>query len=158
MQAKITPTKNKKDLKKYLKPRTDKIEETENGLKAELEEPGKLSCIPGIEKYTVEGEEYPGIGGTPINGTKALVKIENRKDAARAFLTTLDGYTVYILNSNRFWDVQKLKEYNSEIVEIKDRETAEIFNFDKKVNFGEEHDFEVSEKELLKIYMEFLTQ
>jgi len=155
MKAEIKNNGNKKELKKYLEPRVQKIKETSKGLEVEIEKPEKLGKIPGIEEYKVKGETFDGIGGTPIQD-KALAKIENRKDAARAFLTTLNGYTLYIVGSERFWDVQTLKQYNSEIIELKDQETAEVFDFDRKVNYGEE-DFDVSETELLKIYMEFLT-
>jgi len=157
MEATVKPTEKKQELKEYLRPRTETVEEAENGeLKVEIEDPGKLSDIPGIKEYKVEDEKFDGIGGTPIHD-KAFAKIENRKDAARAFLATLDGYTLYIVGSERFWDIQALKQYNSEIIELKDEETAEAFDFDRKVNYGEE-DFDVSETELLKIYMEFLTQ
>ena len=156
MEATVKPTENKQDLINYLRPRTESIEEEGGKLKVEIQDPGKLSDIPGIEEYSVEDEVFDGIGGTPIHG-KALAKIENRKDAARAFLATLDGYTLYIVGSERGWDVRELKKYNSEIVELKDEETADAFEFDRKVNYGEE-DFPVSEEELLKIYQEFLTQ
>ncbi|QGA80625.1 hypothetical protein [Candidatus Nanohalobium constans] len=155
MKAKVKPVEKKQALKEYLKPRTENIKETEDGkLEVEIQEPEKLSKISGVDSYTVDGEEYDGIGGTPIHG-KAFAKIESRKDAARAFLATLDGYTLYIVGSNREWDVRSLKQYNSEIIELKSPEVAEKFDFDRKVNYGDE-DFPVSEEELLKIYMEFL--
>jgi hypothetical protein len=158
MEATVKPVRKVEKLEEYLKPRTKNVEKVEQKkLKVELEEPSKLSKIPGIEKYKVEGETFDGIGGTPIH-QKALAKIENRKDAARAFLATLDGYTLYIQGSERSWDVQALKKYNSEIMELKDEKTAELFNFDKKINCGEEQEkFDVSETQLLKIYMKFLT-
>lgn len=156
MKATVKPAKNIENLRQYLKPRTENIKQLEeNQLQVELDEPGKLSDIPGIENYKVKEETFEGIGGTPIN-QKALAKIDNRKDAARAFLATLNGYTLYIVGSERFWDVQALKKYNSEIIELKDEKTAEVFNFDRKVNYGQEQ-FDVSETQLLKIYMKFLT-
>jgi len=157
MEAKVKTTEKVDDLKEYLEPRAEQITETQNGnLNVEIDDPEKLSRIPGIKEYVVDGETFPGIGGTPIHD-KAFAKIENRKDAARAFLATLDGYTLYIVGSNRFWDVQCLKQYNSEIIELKDEETASAFDFERKVNYGEE-DFPVNETELLKIYMKFLTK
>ena len=155
MKAEIKNNGNQKELKKYLKPRVQKIEERNGLLKVETKKPEKLGKIPGITEYKVKGEKFDGIGGEPIQD-KALAKIENRKDAARAFLATLNGYTLHIVSCERYWDVQALKKYNSEIIEIKNEETAEVFDFERKVNYGEE-DFDVSETELLKIYMEFLT-
>lgn len=154
MEATVKPTGMKKELKEYLKPRVEKIEETEDGFRVELEDAEKLGRIPGIKEYSVDGESFDGVGGKPIHD-KAFAKIESRKDAARAFLATLDGYTLYIVASNRDWDVRSLKRYNSEIIELKSEEVAENFDFDRKVNYGEE-DFPVDEVELLKIYQEFL--
>lgn len=154
MEAKVKPVEKKQELKEYLKPRTENITEKEEVLEVEIEDPGKLSDIPGIESYRVDGKEFEGIGGTPIH-RNAFARIESRKDAARAFLATLDGYTLYIVGSDRDWDVRSLKQYNSEIVELKDEEATQLFDFDRKVNYGEE-EFPVSEGELLKIYQEFL--
>jgi len=151
MKAKVKPAEKPDQLLEYLKPRVEEAEKKENGvIQVEVEEAEKLSRVPGIERYEVEGEEREGLGGRPIH-RKAFIKIEDREDAVKAFLATVEGYTLYV-STEREWDLRVLRKYNSEIVQA-EREVAEKLDVDEL-----DEDFDVSREELLGIYQEFLTE
>lgn len=151
MKAEIKPTEKPEKLLEYLKPRFSKAEKEEQKIIVELEEPEKLGRIPGIDSYKTENKKTEGLGGKPIH-REAFYKIETREDAARAFLATVEGITLYI-DTEREWDIQLLKKYNSEIVEMEE-EVAEELGIEEL-----NKDFEdVSRAELLAIYDEFLTE
>lgn len=150
MKVEVKPTKEVEKLIKYLRPRVESLERDGDLIQVEVEEPEKLSRIPGVESIAVEGEKHEGLGGRPIQ-QEAFFRIESRKDAAKAFLATVNGYTLYV-STEREWDLRKLREYNSEIVKA-GKEVADelgIENLDKE--------FDVSGDELLSIYNEFLTE
>jgi hypothetical protein len=150
MKAEIKPTEEKKELAEYLRPRVESLKVEEESLVAEIDKPEKLSSIPGIESFTVEGEEKEGLGGKPIH-REAFYEINSREDAARAFLATVEGYTLYV-STEREWDLRKLREYNSEIVRAGEDVAEELGIEDL------DEDFDVSREELLGIYDEFLTE
>lgn len=151
MKAQVKPTEKPSKLVEYLKPRFSKVEKESENITVEAEEPGKLGNIPGIQSYKVEGEKKDGLGGKPIH-REAFYKIEDREDAARAFLATVEGTTLYI-DTEREWDLRVLKKYNSEIIQI-EKEAAEELEIEEL-----DMDFEdLSREELLAIYDKFLTE
>jgi hypothetical protein len=151
MKAKVKPTEKSEKLLEYLEPRTESAEKKEDeSIEVELEEVEKLSQVPGIESYEVDGEKNEGLGGKPIH-KKAFVEIEDMEDAAKAFLATVEGYTLYV-STEREWDLRLLREYNSEIVRA-EREVAEKLDVDEL-----DEEFDVSREELIGIYQEFLTE
>jgi hypothetical protein len=149
MRTEVKPSEKTEKLSEYLKPRVEEVEKEEDKLIVELENPEKLSRIPGVESFTADGEEREGLGGKPIH-REAFFEIDSREDAAKGFLATVDGYTLYV-STERDWDLRKLKEYNSEIIET-DREVAEELGVEEL-----DGEFKVSRDELLAIYDEFLT-
>jgi len=152
MKAVVKPAEKPAKLLEYLKPRVENAEKQENGeIEVEVEEADKLSSIPGVENYSVNGEKYEGLGGIPIH-QEAFFTVEDREDAAKAFLATVEGYTLYI-STEREWDIRLLKKYNSEIVEV-DKSVAEELDVEE---LDEDFD-DVSREELLAIYGEFLTE
>lgn len=156
MKAKIQATEKPGKLLEYLKPRVEDAEKDENGdIEVEVENTGKLSRVPGIENYRVDGENREGLGGIPIH-REAFFTIEDREDAAKAFLATVEGYTLYI-STEREWDVRVLKKYNSEIVEV-EKEVAEELEIEELEIEELDENFDVSTEELLAIYDEFLTE
>ena len=152
MKAIVKPTEKPDKLLEYLKPRTEDAEKKENGkIEVEVTEVEKLSRVPGIEHYEVEETEHEGLGGIPIH-REAFFTIEDREDAAKAFLATVEGYTLYI-STEREWDIRLLKKYNSEIVEVEEKVAEEL-----GVEEFDEDFQDVSRDELLAVYDEFLTE
>lgn len=151
MKAEVKPTEEPEKLVEYLKPRFSKVEREEEKIIVEAEEPEKLGRIPGVDSYRTEDKKKDGLGGKPIQ-REAFYKIETREDAARAFLATVEGITLYI-DTEREWDIRLLKKYNSEIVQMEE-EVADELGIEVLSK-----DFEdVSRNELLAIYDEFLTE
>ena len=151
MKAKVKPAEKPGELLEYLKPRTESVEKKgEDEIVVEVENVDKLSRIPGVENYEVDGEKKDGLGGKPIH-RKAFFKIEDREDAAKAFLATVEGYTLYV-STEREWDLRVLREYNSEIVQA-EKKVAEKLDVEE---LNEE--FDLSKDQLLGIYKEFLTE
>jgi hypothetical protein len=151
VKAAVKPTEKPGELLEYLEPRVEEVERKENDeIEVEIEKPEKLSRIPGIESYRVDGEKKEGLGGKPIH-REAFFSIEDREDAARAFLATVDGCTLYV-STEREWDLRVLRKYNSEIVQA-EKEVADELNVDEL-----DEDFDLSREQLLGIYQEFLTE
>ncbi|MFB6159300.1 MAG: hypothetical protein ABEJ95_06630 [Candidatus Nanohalobium sp.] len=150
MKAEVKPTEKKKRLVEYLKPRHSEVTRKNDKIIVKTEEPEKLARTPGIEEYTVEEETKDGLGGKPIH-REAFTQVETRIDAAKAFLATVNGYTLYI-STNREWDLRQLKKYNSEIKQA-DRKLVE------KLDINElEQETELPQEKLDAIYREFLTE
>lgn len=151
MKVTVKPTEKSEKLLEYLRPRTESAEKNGEGeIEVEIEETEKLSRIPGVKYYEIEGEEKEGIGGKPIH-RKAFFEVEDREDAAKAFLATIEGYTLYV-STEREWDIRVLRKYNSEIVQA-EQEVAEELDVKEL-----DEEFDVSQKQLLGIYREFLTE
>jgi hypothetical protein len=152
MIIKIKPTEKPGKLIEYLKPRVKQVQEREKDwIKIKTSEKEKIGRIPGIEKYRTDEEIFEGLRGKPIH-REAFYQIKNREDAAKAFLATVEGYTLYI-ETEREWDLRRLKKYNSEIVQTERKVAEELGMKELEENFEE-----VSRKELLAIYDEFLTE
>lgn len=151
MKAEVKPTEEPEKLVEYLRPRFSEVEKKEEKIIVEVEDPDKLGRIPGVDSYKTEEGKKDGLGGRPIH-KEAFYKIETREDAARAFLATVEGTTLYI-DTEREWDIQLLKKYNSEIVQMEEEVSNELGIEELNEDFED-----VSREELLAIYDEFLTE
>jgi len=160
MKAKVKPTEDIEQLKANLEPRVESIEVVSDYLEVELVDTAVLERTPGIESFEIDGSEESGIGGTPID-EQAYIKIESREDAVKAFLATMKGYDLRVLNTGRDWDLRKLKQYNPDIKHLKIDEPADFLNIDKSVSDIEGTEtIEVEtpgEASTVDIYRRFLT-
>jgi hypothetical protein len=150
MKVLIKPTEKPEKLIKHLKPRVEAIERhSSQKIEVETDEETKMDFVPGIEEYTVDGETRQGLGGKPIH-REAFMHVEDKKDAAKAFLETREGYKLYI-STEREWDLRLLRRYNPGIIKA-DREVAEELDIEKH-----QEEKELSNEELRQIYRRYLT-
>lgn len=159
MEIKVKPTEKIQLLKEELENRKGNAEIQGENVVVEAETTEFLEKIPGVEEYTAEGETTEGLKGRPLQ-EQAYIRIEDREDAVKALLATMDGYDLVVLNSDREWDLRKLREYNPGIKQLKTDEPKEVLGIEKAVGGIEgleEVDIEVSEEEVELVYREMLT-
>jgi hypothetical protein len=160
MKAKITPTENIEQLKENLEKRVETVEIQGEKVVAELEEPEKLERVPGIESFEVGEERFKGLKGRPVD-SQAYTRLENREDAVRALLATVQGYSLTVLETDREWDLRQLRKYNPDIKKLKSSEPKEELGINKSISDIEGTDkIEVEmpdEEETEIIYREMLT-
>lgn len=134
MKIKVKPTEKIQALKEDIENREEskETEIREGKIVIEAENPDFLEKVPGIEEYTVDGKTTEGLKGRPLQ-EQAYIKIEDRRDAVKAFLATMDGYNLAVLNSGRDWDIRKLKEYNSGIKHLKVDEPRDYLGIEKSI-------------------------
>ena len=158
MEIKVKPTEKIQLLKQQLEKRKGNAEIQGEQIIVEAENTEFLEKIPGIEEYTAEGETTEGLKGRPLQ-EQAYIRIEDKKDAVKAFLATMDGYRLVVLNSEREWDLRKLREYNPGIKQLKTDEPKEVLGIEKAVGDVEgleEVEIEVSDEEVELVYREML--
>lgn len=158
MEIKVKPTEKKKLMKKQLEKRKGNAEIQGEQIIVEAENTEFLEKIPGIEEYTAQGQTEEGLKGRPLQD-EAYIRIEDREDAVKAFLATMDGYRLVVLNSEREWDLRKLREYNPGIKQLSSDEPKEVLGIEKAVGDIEgleQVDIEVSEDEVELVYREML--
>ncbi|MFB6192980.1 MAG: hypothetical protein ABEK00_01915 [Candidatus Nanohaloarchaea archaeon] len=136
MKIEIKPTEKPEKLKENLEKRAESVERDGDKVIAKVENPELIEKVPGIDKYWINGEEHEGLKGRPIQ-EQAYAKIKSRKDLAKAFLATMDGYDLRILETFDEWDLKLLKRFNPDIKEIKSDEPAEALEIEKAL-FPEE--------------------
>lgn len=160
MKVEIKPTEDIHRLKENLEKRVQEAEIEDGKLIVETEEIETVEKTPGVEEYTVEGETHPGLKGRPVQ-EEAYAKIESREDAVRALLATVQGYNLIVLDTDREWDLRKLKNYNPDIKELKSDEPVEELSIERSVSDiegTEKVDIEMpDEEESELIYREMLT-
>ena len=159
MRVEVKPTENLERLKENLERHTESIEQLDNGnLMIELEDPELLSRTPGVDTYTVDGEQKHGLKGRPVE-EEAYIKIEDEEDAVKAFLATVEGYDLRILNSGRDWDIRQLKKYNPDIKHLKFDQPKEVLGIEKAVNIEGKQQIEINldEEDVELVYREMLT-
>lgn len=160
MKAEINPTEKIDRLEENLEKRVEKVEKKGEKLEVEVEEEKKLERIPGIESFKVNGEERKGLQGKPVDEL-AYARIQSREDVVRAFLATVKGYNLVILNTGREWDLRQLKKYNPDIKHLKTDKPVEDLEIEKSLEKqGELEKVEVEmpgDEEVEKIYREMLT-
>lgn len=161
MKAEITPTENIEQLRENLEKRVEKAEINGDRIEIETEDHEVLDRVPGIESYIVgAGEKRKGLKGKPVDEL-AYARLESREDAVRAFLATVQGWNLVILETDRKWDLKQLRKYNPDIKKLKAEEPVEELGIEKSISDiegTEKIEIEMpdrEEKEL--IYREMLT-
>jgi hypothetical protein len=157
MRVEITATERVERLAENLEKRVDDVV-SRDPLVVEVEDPELLSRVPGIESYTTEGETGEGLGGKPVK-EQAYVRIESRRDAAKAFLATVMGYDLRVLDTARDWDYRNLKRYNPDIKHLKFDEPKEELAIDKALFEApelEKVEIELEEEDVDDVYREML--
>lgn len=158
MEIHVKPTEKIELLKEEIERRKGNAEIEDGEVIVEAEETDFLERIPGVEEYTAEGKTTEGLKGRPIQ-EQAYIRIEDRKDAVKALLATMDGYDLVVLNSEREWDLRKLKEYNPDIKHLKEDEPVDFLEVEKavgEVEGLEKVGIEVSDEEVELVYREML--
>lgn len=159
MEIKVKPTEKIQLLKEQIDNRKGNAEIEDGKVIVEAESTDFLEKIPGVEEYTAEGETTEGLKGRPIQ-EKAYIRIEDREDAVKAFLATMDGYDLVVLNSERGWDVRTLKRYNPDIKELKSDEPVDLLDIEKGIGSFEEVEeveIDVSQEDVDFVYREMLS-
>jgi hypothetical protein len=160
MNIQITPTEKPEQVKDNLEKRSEEIEVTETGkVIVEIEKEETVAKTPGIDTYKVEEEEKEGLKGRPVQ-EKAYAKLENKEDAVKALLATINGYNLIILNSGSDWDLRQLRKYNPDIIELKNDEPKEELGVEKALFEDEELEkveVPMEEVNVPQVYQEMLT-
>lgn len=160
MKIDITPTQQPEKLRENLEKSVENVEiEEENTVKVETDKEELIAKTPGIEKYTVKGEEKEGLKGRPVQ-EKAYAKLETRKDAVKALLATINGYNLVILDPERDWDLRQLRKYNPRIIELKHSTPKEELGIEKALFQNQELEkieVPLEQVDIPKVYREMLT-
>lgn len=160
MELEVVPTEKIEVLKDNLEKRVEKVEIREDSLMIETEEPEKLSMVPGVEKVKHGENEDKGIGGSPVD-TPAYAKIEDREDAVRCLIATVEGYDIRVLQTERNWDLRQLRKYNPDIKHLKAEKPIGTLGIEYSLSDMEDTekvDIEMPEKARIEeIYREKLT-
>jgi len=158
MKIEIKPTEKIQLMKEQLEKRKGNAQIQGEKVVIEAENTEFLEKTPGIEEYTVEGETKEGLKGRPLQ-EQAYIRIEDREDAVKALLATMDGYDLVVLNSDRKWDLRKLREYNPGIKQLKTDEPKEFLDIEQAIGDIKglkQVEIEVSDEELDLVYREML--
>lgn len=67
MKAEIKPTEKIEKLEENLKPRVKSIEKKSGKLHIQASELDFLERVPGIKEYSINGEQWKGMGGSPVD-------------------------------------------------------------------------------------------
>ena len=160
MRAIIKATEKPEKLIKNLESRFEKIEKKDGKIEVETDKPEKLEKIPGIKFFKLKGEKKKGLGGKPVD-EYAYIKLESWQDTVKAFLATVQGYSLVVLKSERIWDLKQLKKYNPDIKHLKNEKPQEELGVKKsleKFENTEKIKLETpNEEKMEKIYREMLT-
>ncbi|MFB6209083.1 MAG: hypothetical protein ABEJ56_02995 [Candidatus Nanohaloarchaea archaeon] len=160
MEAEVDPGGRIEILLENLEKRVEKVEIEEGRLKVEAEDVSVLERTPGVESFTVEEEKRSGIGGKPVE-EMAFTRIESREDAVRAFLATVEGYNLVVLETERIWDLRQLRRYNPDIKHLKSSDPVEELGIERcvgEVEGKKKIGIEMPDKSKVeKIYREKLT-
>lgn len=161
MKAKITPTENIHQLKENLEKRVNEVEIKEEIIEVEVDEKEVLERVPGIKSFEVVGSEtHKGLKGKPVDEL-AYTRLESREDAVRAFLATVQGWNLTVLETDREWDLRQLRKYNPDIKKLKSEEPIEELGIQKsitEIEGKEKVEIEMPEKDKQElIYREMLT-
>lgn len=159
MKIEIIPTKEIDRLAENLEKRVKELDTVDGKIIVEIDDPEMLSRTPGVESYSVNGEEKKGLGGEPVS-EQAYARLESREDAVKAFLATVMGYDLRVLNTSREWDYRNLKRYNPDIKHLKFPDPRKELEIDKALfdaEKAEKVEINLKEVEVEKIYREMLT-
>ncbi len=158
MEVLVKPTEKPETLKQNLEKRVEKIKIQQEKLVIELEDIEIIEKTPGIEEYEINGEIFEGLKGRPVQ-EEAYIRIENKEDAVKALLATIDGYDLRILNTGRKWDLRQLKKYNPDIKHLKFNEPREILHINKAIglDWKQTVPIELEKEDIEFVYREMLT-
>lgn len=161
MNIKISPTQDIKVLKETLDSRFKKAVVSENSIELEIKEEklGQLERTPGVDYFKKEDQKVEGLGGKPVK-KKAYARLESEKDAVKAFLATLKGYSLVIFDTDREWDLRNLRRYNPDIIQLKNSEPVESLEINYcvgKVEGCKEVEINIEEEKVSEIYSKMLT-
>lgn len=157
MKAEITATEQVERLAENLEKRVEEIV-SRGPLVVEVENRELLSRVPGIESYTLDGETEEGLGGKPVK-EQVYARIESRRDAAEAFLATVAGYDLRVLDTSREWDYRNLKRYNPDIKHLKFEEPRKELEIDKALFDApglEKVEIELADGDVKRVYQKML--
>jgi len=151
MKAEIKPTEKIEKLEENLKPRVKSIEKKSGKLHIQASELDFLERVPGIKEYSINGEQWKGMGGSPVD-EKAYTRIHSKEDVVKAFLATASGYDLLVVECSREWDLKLLRRFNPSIKEVS--EPSEVFKVEKSVNLDgyEKIEFDLKQEDIDPIY------
>lgn len=155
MEARVKPTQDVEILEENLEARELETAVKNEEIIVEASE-GKLEKVldstPGIEEYSVNGEEFEGLKGRPVQ-EKVYAKLKTDKDIAEAFIATVEGYNLVVLGGGVDWHLRMLKKYNPDIRQLSSGRD-ELFDIEKSLmDEGPEEkiEYDLSEEEIEKI-------
>ncbi len=159
MKVEVKASGDREKLAENLEERVESVRREGDLITVETENPELLSKVPGIESYSYEGKEHPGLKGHPVQ-EQAYARLETRKDAVTALLATVEGYDLRILDTSREWDLRQLKKYNPDIKHLKFSSPKDFLEIEKATFEAEglaKIEVEVPEEKVETIYREMLT-
>lgn len=118
MKIEVTPSGSISQLKENLEKEFSVVEEEESNLVVEADNPRKVAKRPGVAEAKTGDEIIEGVKGNPLN-EQAICSLNTKKDAVKALIATIDGYRLIVKETERQWDLKRLREYNPNIKEIK---------------------------------------
>lgn len=154
MKVEIKPTEKPGKLEDNLEKRTEDAETREGKVIAEIDDPDIIERIPGVEKYWIDDEEYEGLKGRPVQ-EQAYAKINSQEDLVKAFLATIDGYDLRILECGDDWDLRVLKKFNPDIKEMQFDEPKQVLKIEKTLfdyEGLEKIEIDVSDEDIQMVY------
>lgn len=157
----IKPTQDEEVMKKNLEKRG--YEPNENlEIQITRDNLNKIERMPGIDKIITPEEQIEGLKGRPTQ-EKAYAKLNTKEQVVKAFLATINGYNLVIINPDRDWDYKILKKYNPQIRRIKTQDINEIIEKELEIEKSlfqnpnvEKIDVPVEEKDIETIYQELM--
>ncbi|QKQ98093.1 hypothetical protein GKQ38_00955 [Candidatus Nanohaloarchaea archaeon] len=154
MKVEIKPTEKPEQLEDNLEKRAEDAETSNGHVIAEVRNPAIIERLPGVEKYWIDDEEHEGLKGRPVQ-EQAYARIHSKEDLVKAFLATVDGYDLRILDCGDEWDLRLLKRFNPDIKELEFDEPKEVLGINKALfqHEGlEEIEIEVDQEDIQMVY------
>lgn len=158
MEIRVRPTEKIEKLQEDLDRRCRNAKIKGEEVVIQAENPEFLEKVPGVKEYSFDDEVKEGLKGRPLH-EQAYIRIESREDAVKALLATMDGYNLVVLDSEREWDLRKLREYNPDIKHLDHDRPKEILDIDRavgEIEDLEQVEIEVSDEEVELVYREML--
>ena len=156
MEAKVKPTQDIEILRENLEAR--ELETTvkeDDKIIVEASEDKLVDVIdttPGVENYVIDGRDFEGLKGRPVQ-EKMYARLRTDEDVAKAFLATVEGYDLVVLDGGLDWHLRLLKNYNPDIRQLSSGRD-DLFEVEKSLlDEGPEEkiEYKLSEEEIEKI-------
>lgn len=159
--VKIQPTQDQEIMKENLENRGYKPS-NELEIQVTKDELNKIEKMPGIDKIKTPEEQIEGLKGRPTQ-EKAYAKLDTKEEVVKAFLATINGYNLVIINPDRDWDYKILKKYNPQIRRIKTKNENEIIEKELEIEKAlfqnqnvEKVDIPVEKQDIETIYQQLM--